>query len=510
MSTTRATVTDTFAEVSGGTVRGFVSGELRHWRGMPYAAAPVGELRFRAPNPVEPWDGVRDASRFGAISHQSRISLGAPQRLVPQSEDCLSVNVIAPPTNTPVARPVMVFIHGGAYTAGSSREIPRLGEALVRQGDVVFVNFNYRLGAFGYLDFSRYSTAERPFDTNLGLRDQLAALRWVRDNIREFGGDPDNVTVFGESAGATAITTMLAVPSAHGLFARAIIESAAPAAVYPSELTTEWGADFVEILREVAGNTTSSESELLESTDASTLTRAGTIMRQRTPDAVPGTIAFAPVIDGELLPQHPLDAAADGRTHAVPVIIGTNAREGSLFRGRLDLLASTRPRIRAVFARTEREARSRLFAEYRALPPRTSAAQFGGDYSFWYPSIRFAEGHALHAPVHFYRFDLGTRALRLAGLDATHGLELFAVFDLGDTPLARAGGVLGGRSEFTRAGARMRSRWLSFARDGSVGDNWPTYSTADRQTLIIDVNERVESDPHESRRVAWQAFVPHL
>ena len=510
MSTTRAASSGIFADVTGGSVRGFTSGDLRHWRGIPYAAAPVGTLRFRAPQPVTPWDGVRDVSRFGAISYQSRIAPAAQQWLEPQSEDCLSINVISPRAPAAAALPVMVFIHGGAYTAGSSREIPRLGEALVRQGDVLFVNFNYRLGALGYLDFSRFSNDKRVFDTNLGLRDQLAALRWVRDNIREFGGDPDNVTVFGESAGANAITTMLAVPAAAGLFTRAIVESAAPAAVYQSELTTQWGADYVEILRELARNTTATATDLLTTTDAPTLTRAASLLRQRTPDAVPGTIAFAPVIDGDLLPQHPLDAAAEGRTHAVPLIIGTNAREGSLFRGRLDLLASTRPRIRAVFARTEREARRRLFDEYRALPLRTSAAQFGGDYSFWYPSIRFAEGHAQHAPVHFYRFDLATPALRLIGLDATHGLELFAVFDLGDTVLARAGGLLGGRSEFKRAGARMRARWLSFARDGAVGENWPTYSTAARETLIIDVEERVESDPHESRRVAWQAFVPHL
>lgn len=508
MSTTRGVASDTFVELTTGTLRGFHAGDLRHWRGIPYASAPVGDLRFRAPQPVEPWDGVKDASRFGAISHQSRLLPNSAQVFVPQSEDCLSINVIAPATPA-TGRPVMVFIHGGAYTAGSTREIPKLGEALARQGDLIFVNFNYRLGALGYLDFSGYSTPERRFDTNLGLRDQIAALTWVRENIAEFGGDRDNVTVFGESAGATAITTLLAVPSAAGLFARAIAESPAPAAVYPSTLTQKWGADYLEILREMTGKSAPTDAELLTTTDAATLTRAATIMRERTPDAVPGTIAFAPVVDGDLLPELPLDAAAAGRTHAVPLIIGTNAREGTLFRGRLDLLATTRPRIRAVFALTEREARSRLFQEYRALPPRRSAAEFGGDYSFWYPSIRFAEGHAKVAPVHFYRFDLATPALRLAGLDATHGLDLYAVFDLLDTPLARAAGALGGRSAFKLAAERMRARWLSFAHDGAL-EGWPQYTPVDRSTLIIDVNERVELDPNRSRREAWQAFTPHV
>jgi para-nitrobenzyl esterase len=194
----------------------------------------------------------------------------------------------------------------------------------------------------------------------------------------------------------------------------------------------------------------------------------------------------------------------------VPLIIGTNAREGTLFRGRLDLLATTKPRIRAVFAKTERAARARLFAQYRALPPRQSAADFGGDYSFWYPSIRYAQGHASTAPVHFYRFDIATRVLRLAGFDATHGLELFAVFDLVDTPIARAAGVLGGRAPFKRTAERMRARWLSFARDGSVGDHWPPYSAEHRSTLIFDALDRVEDDPRRERRTAWEAFVPHV
>ncbi len=479
---------------NAGPVRGIESGGLRHWRGIPYATAP----RFRAPGMVERWDEVRDASKFGPVSPQV-----TPMTRVPMDEECLSVNVIAPADAAGL--PVMVFIHGGAYTTGSSREIPHLGEALVRQGPVVFVNFNYRLGALGYLDFSRYG-----FDSNLGLRDQVAALEWIRDNIRNFGGDPDNVTVFGESAGGNAITTLLAVPAAKGLFARAIVESAAPEAVYPSSLTEQWGADFVEILREVSKDQTTSDADLLLRVSAPTLVKAASLMRQRTPDAVPGTIAFCPVIDGDYLPERPVDAAAAGRSHPVPLIIGTNAREGTLFRGQLDLLATTRPRIRAVFAKTEREARNALYAEYRALPPRRSAAQFGGDYSFWYPSIRFAEGHSQHAPVQFYRFDVSTRALKYAGLEATHGIELFAVFDLTDTALARAAGVLGGRTAFKRAGERMRQRWLGFARSGDAGDDWVTYSADRRATLIIAEHDRVELDPHRTRRIAWQAFVPHL
>src|SRR6188472_190968 len=191
--------------VSGGRVRGVSERGIRAWRGIPYAAAPVGPLRFRAPAAAQPWPGVRDAAGFGPVATQSHKGqfLGAHPR-IPQSEDCLALNVI----------------------------------------------INYRLGALGYLDFSRYSTPERPFESNLGLRDQVAALAWVRANIRAFGGDPDAVTLFGESAGGNAVTTLMTVPAAAGLFQRAIAQSAPPNAVYPPALTAEWAATFVGILAE--------------------------------------------------------------------------------------------------------------------------------------------------------------------------------------------------------------------------------------------------------------------
>ena len=495
-------------DVTGGRIAGVIRDNLRMWRNIPYAAPPVEEWRLRAPQPVVPWHGTWDASAFGPIPYQDRGPASLGVRAL-RSEDCLSLNIIAPTTDADALRPVMLFIHGGAYTAGSSREIPHIGEALVREGDIVFVNINYRLGAFGYLDFTRFSTPDRPFDSNLGLRDQVAALEWVRDNIASFGGDPDRVTIFGESAGGNAVTTLLTVPSAAGLFSRAIAESAPPEAIYPSSLSTQWGEDYVEILREVVRDDVTDAATLLSNATATDMVRAASLMQSRTPDAVPGTIAFSPVIDGDFLPERPVDAVAAGRAHPVPLIIGTNAHEGTLFRGRLDLLATTKPRIRAVFGKTEREARRRLFEQYRALPSRQSAAQFGADYSFWYPSIKYAEGHAQHAPVHFYRFDIATKALQLAGLDATHGLELFAVFDLTDTAMARAAGLLGGRAAFKRAGERMRKHWLDFARDGVV-DDWPAYSAGSRDTLVIDTEDRIETDPYADRREAWQAFVPHL
>ena len=502
-------------EVTGGRLEGVLRRGLRMWRGIPYAASTAGENRFRGPQPVAQWVGIRGAAEFGPVAPQDRGTLApAPSSLGSSSEDCLTLNVIAPRFESPRLRPVMVYIHGGAYAVGSSREMPQQGEGLVREGGVVFVNLNYRLGAFGFLDFARYSTPERPIENNLGLRDMVAALEWVRDNIRAFGGDPDNVTLFGESAGANAVTTLMCVPAARGLFARAIAESSPAEAVYDADVTREWGADFVALLAGVVGSAVpvndAEAASLLRNASMAQLVAATNRTMRETPDRVPGTIALCPTIDGDFLPERPITAFADGTAHPVPLIIGTNEREGSIFRGRLDILATTPRRIQGILVKTGRPVARALAAQYPHLPTRRGRADFGGDYAFWYPSIEVAEGHSRYAPVHFYRFDIAPRLAKLLGLDATHGIELFAVFDRARTPFGRVMGSLGGFRDFERTGRRMRANWLRFAREGTVDSGWPAYTEEQRNTLIIDAEDHVEEDPRAERRLAWREFVPHI
>jgi len=497
-----------------GSVRGIRERGVLAWRGIPYAAPPIGPNRFRAPLPVAPWTGIRDGGEFGPVAPQSHRGqfIGAHPR-IPQSEDCLNLNVLAPdlPPDSTALRPVMVFIHGGAYSVGSSREVPRQGEGLVRRGGIVYVSLNYRLGALGYLDFTRYSTPERPFDSNLGLRDQVAALRWVQANIKEFGGDPSAVTLFGESAGANAVTTLMTVPAAEGLFHRAIAQSAPPNAVYPRDLTARWAAEFVASLTESTDAVSTQQAvRLLLEADTATLAEATTALTLRTPDQDPGTIPLCPVIDGDFLPERPLDAFRDGRAHRVPLIIGTNAREGSLFSGRIDILATTPTRIRAIFKKTAKKARKALKAQYPGIPALRAALDFGGDYSFWYPSVKVGERHSRYAPVFFYRFDAAPRLVRLMGLDATHGLELFPLFDRLNGWTGRGMTLLGGRRTFRAIGARMQRWWIDFATTGIPAPRWPRYDESRRETLIIDAVDRIEPDPGSERRVAWGAFVPHV
>jgi para-nitrobenzyl esterase len=224
---------NTLVETVYGPVRGSDDGRVTAWKGVRYAAAPTGDLRWRAPQPPASWTTVADASQFGPVCPQPvdpriPIDLGAPQ-----GDDCLTLNVWA---SSDIAagdrKPVMVWIHGGAYILGSASQPLYDGRVLARGGEVIVVTVNYRLGALGFLDLSEFNTPRRRFDSNLGLRDVLAALHWVRDNIAAFGGDPDRVTLFGESAGAGIITTLLTSPVAEGLFCAAIAQSSPATSVY--------------------------------------------------------------------------------------------------------------------------------------------------------------------------------------------------------------------------------------------------------------------------------------
>ena len=502
-----ATVSDLLeVTTTAGVVRGVAVGDdLRAWRGIPFAAATAGEGRFRAPRPPEPWTGVRDASRFGPVPPQQRswlAALGAGRR-TPMGEDCLSVNVVAPTAPAERPRPVMVWIYGGAFSIGSSAAPGYAGHDLVRAGDVVYVSLNYRLGALGFLDFTRYSGPERPFESNLGIRDQVAALEWIRDNIAAFGGDPGNVTVFGESAGGIAVTTLMAVPAARGLFHRAIAQSPAPGATYTRERSAGWAGQLVALL----GGQDKDAAEVLLGASTDELVGAGTTLDEWANETAPGVLCFAPTIDGEFLPQHPVDAFLTGTAHDIPLLIGTNDREGTLFaRSGGNVLPTTPARLDRLFASTDPPAKTRITAAYPGYPGKAAVVDVAGDHAFWYPSVRVADGHSRNAPTFAYRYDLAPRLLRLAGLDATHAAEIVPVFGELDTPFARLQTVLGGRAALRAVSARMQAHWVHFARHGGPEPGWPAYDVEHRRTLIFDATDRVEADPRAERRRAWTGF----
>jgi para-nitrobenzyl esterase len=491
-----------------GVVHGHRGRHVLRWRSIPYAAAPVGELRFRAPQPVQPWSGVRDATEFAfaAMQHRSGARIG-PRRIQPTGEDCLTLNVVAPVEPSATPRPVMVFIHGGGYVIGTSALGLYSGARLALRGDVIVVSMNYRLGGFGYVDFSEFSTPERPFDSNLGLRDQVAALEWVQRNIAAFGGDPGNVTLFGESAGANAVVTLLATPAAGGLFHRGIAQSA------PADwvVTAEEARLFARRCIEKLGATTEDTTKALTEASPNDIRKAvdreiGRALRDH-----PGVFPASPVVDGDYLPKAPIDAITDGSAHRVPLIIGTNRDEATLFTRFDDTLPTTPSRLRAALSGSEDGAESRLTAAYPGYPAARVAVRMGGDFVFWRPTLAVLAGHSQYAPTYAYRLDFAPRAVRLAGFGPTHALDLIPVFGGVDSSVGRALTAAGGHKGFRAVQREFQDNWLAFARTGKPLPSWPEYTEQRRITRVIDYPARLEVDPEKSKRLAWESIrVPAL
>ena len=491
------------AIIDTGVVEGFARDGVRRWRAIPYARPPVGPLRFRAPQPVQPWPGVRSCHSFAKCAPQERIytALG-PGRFQPTGEDCLTLNVVAPQDAGDAPRPVMVFIHGGGYILGSSATPIYDGAALARSG-CIYVSVNYRLGALGCLDLSALSNSEVTIESNLYLRDLVLALRWVRSNIAVFGGDPENVTIFGESAGAHAVFTLLGVPQADGLFTRAIAESPAAGLVRGPEIAAEFADRFAALL---GVRPADAAQTLLRVSPGELLAAQDRLIRQGARDML-GAFPIGPVFGDDVLPLDPLEAMRRGAALRVPLIVGSNAEEGRLFTRFLKMLPVNEQMVESVLSGTDAGVRDRIIAAYPDYPDRAACIRLGGDFAFNSAVWDIAEAHGAHAPTYVYRYDFAPRMLRWSGLGATHATELFAVFDIyrsGALGLMLTAGA--DRREAVRVSKQVQRRWGAFSRAGVPGDDWPAYSRDERAVMVFDTATRVEFDPTAQRRMAWEGF----
>lgn len=415
------------------------------------------------------------------------------------SEDCLTLNVTAPQRSGDQPLPVMVFIHGGAYMLGSSATPIYDGAALARQG-CVFVSVNYRLGALGCLDLSSLSTADITIEDNLYLRDVVLALSWVRDNIAEFGGDPSNVTIFGESAGAHTVAALLAVPAAQGLFARAISES--PASVLSR--TPAVAAEFASRYAESLGLRVTDAAPALMDAGPDQLVAAQLSLTDQTAEL--GAFPFGPTYGTDFLPVEPVEAMRSGTASRVPLIVGTNAEEGRLFDRLVKLLPLTPNSIERLLADIEPDHKERITAAYPGYPDPAACVRLGGDLAFGSAAWQIAEAHGDHAPTFLYQFDYAPRVLRWTGLGATHATELFAVFDAYRSRFGKLLTAGADRSAALRVSDEMQRRWLAFSRSGVPGGDWPRYRADERAVMVLDRESRVDHDPHAVRRQAWDGF----
>ena len=451
------------------TERGLVSGSAtasgRVFKGVPYAAPPVGPLRWRAPRPPEPWEGVREARDFGPPCAQAPLR-GMTQISDMSREDCLTLNIWAPKDKPRGAgRPVMVWIHGGAFTNGSGSSATYDGVHFADEG-VLLVTLNYRLGVFGFLAHPELS-AESPHRAsgNYGLEDQIAALRWVRANIAAFGGDPANVTLFGQSAGGASVLALMGSPRAKGLFARAIVQSgAARDAIAPARL-----ADAEKRGRALAGP---HAIDRLREMDTAAVLRL-------VQDAAPASARFGPVIDGDVIQRDPASALRRRSGPALPLLIGSNAREGL---GAPDAAALPGAVASAFGANAARAMRAYGIADGGTGSPDpllgTAAAQFSTDTTFRCGAVQIAQVSAARGArtwqYQFEQFVPGREAL-----GAAHSFEVPYIFGtLSTTGYSAANYAAADR----RLSALMTHYWANFAKTGDPNGaglpKWPAYTSA--------------------------------
>jgi para-nitrobenzyl esterase len=485
-----------------GLVRGRTVGGVHAFKGIPYALAPSGPLRLRPPRPVEAWSGVRDATAFGPTAAQPSFPLPAGlDGFYPTvaGEGCLNLNVwTAAPGRSGL--PVMVWIHGGGFDGGGS--VIYDGSRFARDG-VVLVSVNYRLGAEGFLALDD-GTA------NLGLLDQIAALEWVRDNIAAFGGDPGNVTVFGESSGAMCAATLLAMPSAGGLFRRAILQSGAGNLVQ-----TPGTARYVGHLLARALGVRPTREAIASVPPSRVLAAQETVMSAlashpdpRRWNGEPGArvTAWQPVVDERTLPGRPLDLVRSGAASDVDLLIGTNAEEGRLSLVPFGLLNAVTEDDLATAMRLYGLPVDRASEAYRRAAPGAGPGDLLAllQRDWWYrvPAHRLAEARAgTGAPVHVYEF--AWRSPGFGGLlGACHFLEVPFVFDLLDDPRFRP---LTGDDPPQQLAETMHASWISFASHGDPG--WPRHDLRNRPVMCFDTVSSVTEDPRSVERRLWDGVL---
>ena len=493
------------APTEAGIVRGVQGAGVRAFLGVPYARAPIGDLRWRGPRPVEPWDGVRDATRLGSDCLQAlerKAILGGGGGIVVGSEDCLFVNVYAPvpdqvrDDDQPEARPVMVYLHGGAFTIGSGANYDP--SRLAREHGRVVVTVNFRLGALGWLAHPGFETEGEGVGGNWGLMDQQAALRWVQRNIGAFGGDPADVTLFAESSGAWSACYLMASPGSEGLYQRVILQSGPclePQSLNAAKDQVPAGPPFADDL----GCTQQGQVACLRGLPAWRIARAPSLR-----SGINGPGSWGPVHSDAIVPLSPPEAFASGRFNQVPVIVGTNTDEGRLFAVEVkDMDRYAKETVWLYGADGERAlARYPVGAE----GPAVAIAQSFTDSRFSCPADALRRLLARHVPVHGYEFADTEAPFILpdwiTGLDmgAYHASELAYVF--GTSWLFADTGKW--TDEQRALSERMMRLWAGFGHDPAFEAEWPRVSDGGGPVVVFDpAGDRVDATFHDRHQCGF-------
>lgn len=480
------------AIIDSGQIRGVSLNGVRVFLGVPYAAAPVGERRFAAPAPPAPWTGVRDATRPGASAPQFIKAFPALD-ISPlvgvgwqRGDDYLNANIWAPASGERL--PVMVFIHGGAFVLGGNSPAVQDGTAFARSG-VVLVSITYRLGVDGFMPIPGAPD-------NLGLRDQIEALKWVRRNAAAFGGDPDNITVFGESAGAMSVADLVVSPLARGLFRRAIIESGHGDLVRPQKVAERVTAKMARLLKikpTKDGFSSVSQDHVLTALEKiSQPTTRIDLRDDRKREPAFGLSRFIPWTGGEVLPEHPMALLAQGAGKEVEVLIGSNAEEMNLYFVPTGVREKLPGWLATLLVKKSEPNAGKILKAYglgrKGVKPGHAFTAALSDLMFRAGARRYAAAH--QGRTHVYEFEWRSPALK-GQLGAAHGMELPFVFNT----LACVTGPTGlvGETPPQALADRIHGIWVEFAKSGALP--WPEYSAADPQVYRLEAGVSAAEPP---------------
>ncbi|WP_143318397.1 carboxylesterase/lipase family protein [Clostridium sp. HBUAS56017] len=483
-----------------GVVKGMVKKQVSCFLGIPYAKAPIGELRFKSPQPPESWSGVRDATKF----EKNPIQVSKEKNFNNLSEDCLYLNIWVPDTDNNNPLPVMMWIHGGSYAKGGGGRQDSLGaesiydgEILARDTGCIIVSISYRLNVFGFLNLSNFDSY---FEDNLGLKDQLAALKWIHSTISDFGGDLENVTIFGQSAGGASVLALLVIPEASPYFHKAIVQSSCIESFYTPEEGEEIASEFLKL----AGIDKNHIKDLLN-LEYSELMDAAIKLDDYVHTNYFGRCTFCPVVDLDFLPVLP--SKAEFKNIGKPLLVGTNHDEANLFSRFFKESALKKPTITdGLLHKVDEVRREELFKKYKKYPSIKAFAEITTDVMYTIPEIRLVEKYCKHNDVYVYRMDYYSLILRFLGLKACHAVEVPMLF--GNLAAFKVPVYFGSSKNAAALGLRMRRYWGEFAHTGVPTLNgmkkWDKYDLNTRMTMIFNKNDSLISDPDKIKREMYK------
>ena len=497
------------AETAFGKIRGEEVQGIKIFKGVPYGAATAGQNRFMPPVDPAPWNGVRDTLHYGASAPQS--NPGAVRAVSPlavasanlpsEGEDCLVLNVWTPALKGGRKRPVLFWCHGGGFVSGSGSSPGTDGANLARRGDVVVVTINHRLNVLGFIYLAEFGGSDFASSGDVGMLDIVHALRWVRNNIEQFGGDPNTVLIFGQSGGGRKVGTLLAMPSAKGMFHRAVIESGPTIRLVERDQAIRVAGMLLAKL-----NVGKAQVRDLQKIPVERIMGAYFAVVKDMSGQDQMTEGFSPTVDGSAVPKHPFHPAASPISADVPLMLGSTRTEMTLQSDEAAFSldeAGMRARVKSLAG----ESAEMLIETYRKLNASATPSELffliASDYRYGAPIMKIAERRAAlgKGPVHLYYFTWET-PLQGGRLKSPHTIEIPFAFD--NVQISRQ--ITGGGADAMALADRVSDTWIAFARTGDPNTsklpNWPAFNAIERPTMVINNQSKVVSDPIREQRLA--------